>query len=152
MEEDIYRSIELSANHQEFKGAVGNLDRSLHRIVQVSQNWNLMLTKELRNIRFEQSMSDPCILRKVTDGQLETVVVVHVDAILVGTKEASLVQKFKEPLAIKFKMKDLGEAKFDMGGYIQRDRAKRILKVNQHVYMKNAVATCQQVTGVYKQQ
>lgn len=44
--------------------------------------------------------------------------------------------QFKKQLATKFSIKDLGEASFYMACIIRCDRIKKILAVDQHVYLK----------------
>lgn len=84
-------------------------------------------------------MADPCASRKSTDGTLEVVVVVRVDNILVGTWGQAAMENFKDSLATKFKLKEVGEATLFRGCHIQRDRAETRLKVDQQVYLNNIV-------------
>ena len=51
-------------------------------------------------IGFDQSKADPCVFRKVVDGEAEMVLVVHVDDILAHAKD---------------KLKEMGDAKYYMG-------------------------------------
>lgn len=95
--------------------AVGKLNRSLHGIVQRSRNWNSLLTTELDTKGLEQSMSDPCILRVLgKDGELRTIVVVHVDDPMVESRSPETFRQFS--------IKDLGEVEYHMGCHIGRDR------------------------------
>lgn len=52
VENEMY--FKLPPNYQEFEGAVKKLNRSLYGIVQASHKWNSVLTKELKNIGYEQ--------------------------------------------------------------------------------------------------
>lgn len=52
---------------------------------------------------FEQSMADPCVLRKLDEeGELETVVVVHVDGLLAGGRKAEIKRQFRSELVGPF--------------------------------------------------
>lgn len=95
--------IHLPDTFLDFPVAVGKLNRSLHGIVQPSRNWNSLLTTELNKKGLEQPMSNPCVLRVLgKDGELEIIVVVHVD---------DLVVKSRSPETFRlFSIKDLGRS------------------------------------------
>lgn len=57
--------IELREKYQDFRGAVGKFRRALHGLVQAPRNWNLIATGTSKDLGFEQSLADPCLLRKV---------------------------------------------------------------------------------------
>ena len=59
----------------------------------------------MKAIGFEQSKADPCVFRKVVDGEAEMVVVVHVDDILAH----ETMDRFVLELGRKFKLKDMGD-------------------------------------------
>lgn len=54
-----------------------------------------MPAKELKSFGFEQSMSDGYVLRTATDIILEVVVVVHADAVFIGTKRTAVTKNSK---------------------------------------------------------
>ena len=60
-------------------------------------------------IGFEQAKADPCVLRKIVDGEAEMIVVVHVDDILAKTKDQGTMDRFAPELGQKFKLKDMGD-------------------------------------------
>ena len=47
--------------------------------------------------------------------------------------------KLKESLHNEYEMKDLGEAKFVLGIGIERDRARRVIYLNQQQYIENVL-------------
>ena len=80
---------------------------------------------DMAAIGFEQAKADPCMLRKVVDGEAEMVVVVHVDDILAHTKNQATMDRFTAELGQKFKLKDMGDAGYYMGCHITRNRKAR---------------------------
>ena len=90
-------------------------------------------------IGFEQAKADPCVCRKVVDGEAEMVVVVHVDGILAHAKDQVTTDRFTAELGQKFKLKDMGNAGYYMGCHITRNRKARELKLDQHLYVESMV-------------
>ena len=80
IDEEIY--IEISEEFQEFPGAVGRLNMAIYGLVQTGRCWNNKFYDDMTAIGFEQAKVDPCVFRKVVDGEAEMVVIVHVDDIL----------------------------------------------------------------------
>ena len=90
-------------------------------------------------IGFKQANADPCVFRKVVDGEAEMVVVVHVDNILAHTKGQATMDRFAVELGQKFELKDMGGAGYYMGCHITRNRKARELKLDQHLYVESMV-------------
>ena len=88
---------------------------------------------------FEQAKADPCVFRKVVDGEAEMVVVVHVDDILAHAKDQATMDRFAAELGQKLKLKDTGDAGYYMGCHITRNRKARELKFDQHLYVESMV-------------
>ena len=79
------------------------------------------------------------MLRKVVDGEVEMVVVVHVDDILGHAKDQATMDRFATELGQKSKLKDMGDAGYYMGCHITRNRKARELKLDQHLYVESMV-------------
>ena len=60
---------------------MGRLNKAIYGLVQAGRRWNNKFC-DMTAIGFEQAKADPCVFRKVVDGEAEMVVVVHVDDIL----------------------------------------------------------------------
>ena len=90
-------------------------------------------------IGFEQAKADPCVFRKVVDGEAEMVMIVHVDDILAHAKDKATMDRFAAELGQKFKLKDMGDAGYYMGCQITRNRKARKLKFDQHLYVESMV-------------
>ena len=137
IDEEIY--IEIPEEFQEFPGAVGRLNKVIHGLVQAGRYWNNKFCDDMTAIRFEQGKADPCVFRKVVDGEAEMVVVVHVDDILAHTKDKATMGRFAAELGQKFKLKDMGDAGYYMGCHITRNRKACELKFDQHLYVESMV-------------
>ena len=136
IDEEIY--IEIPGEFQEFPGAVGRLNKAIYGLVQAGRCWNNKFCDDMA-IGFEQAKADPCVFRKVVDGEAEMVVVVHVDDILAHAKDQATMDRFAAELGQKFKLKDMGNAGYNMGCHITRNRKARELKLDQHLYVESMV-------------
>ena len=101
--------------------------------------WNNKLCDDMTAIGFEQTKADPCVFRKVVDGEAEMVVVVHVDDILAHAKDQATMDGFATELGHKFKLKDMGDAGYYMDCHITRNRKAHELKLDQHLYVESMV-------------
>ena len=137
IDEEIY--IEITDEFQEFPWAVGRLNKAIYGLVQAGRCWNNKFCDNMTAIGFEEAKADPCVFRKVVDGEAEMVVVVHVDDILAHAKDRATMDRFAAELGQKFKMKDMGDAGYYMGCHITRNREARELKFDQHLYVESMV-------------
>ena len=77
---------------------------------------------------FEQSLSDPCVLRFMMGDEVVGTVAVHVDDILyAGTKNVAKV--VVEALGDSLPTKNLGEVKFFLGCAFVRDREAGTIEI-----------------------
>ena len=90
-------------------------------------------------IGFEQAKMDPCVFRKVVDGEAEKVVVVHVDDILAHAKDQATMDRFAVERGQKFKLKNMGDLGYYVGCHITRNRKAREMKFDQHLYVESMV-------------
>ena len=137
IDEEIY--IDIPEEFQEFPGAVVRLNKAIHGLVQAGRCWNNKLCDDMTAIGFEQAKADPCVHRKVVNGEAEMVVVVHVDDILAYAKDKATMDRFAAELGQKFKLKDMGDAGYYMGCHITRNRKARELKFDQHLHVESMV-------------
>ena len=137
IDEEIY--IEIPEEFQEFPGAVGRLNKAIYGLIQAGRCWNNKLCDGMAAIGFEQAKADPCMFRKVVDGEAEMVVVVHVDDILTHAKDQATMDRFAAELGQKFKLKDMGDTGYYMGCHITRNRKARELKLDQRLNVESMV-------------
>ena len=93
----------------------------------------------MTSIGFEQAKADPCVFRKVLDGEADMVVVFHVDDILAHAKDQATTDRFEAELGQKFKLKDMGDAWYYMGCHTTRNRKARELNLDRHLYVESMV-------------
>ena len=115
------------------------LNKVIYGLVQAGRCWNNKFCDDMTAIGFEQAKADPCVFRKVVDGETEMMVVVHVDDILANAKDQATMDRFAAELGQKFKLKDMGDAGYYMGCHITRNRKARELKLDQHLYVESMV-------------
>ena len=73
-------------------GKVARLNKSLYGLKKASRTFYKRLASDLKRIGFEQSMSDPCVLRFMMGNEVLGMVAIHVDDILyAGTKSLAKV-------------------------------------------------------------
>ena len=131
--------IEIAEEFQEFSGAVERLNKAIYGLVQAGRCLNNEFYDDMTAIRFERAKADPCVFRKVIDGEAEMVVVVHVDDILACAKDQATMDRFAAELGQKFKLKDMGDAGYYIGYHITRNRKARELQFDQHLYVESMV-------------
>ena len=136
IDEEIF--IEIPEEFQEFSGAVGRLNKAIYGLVQAGRCWNNKFCDDMAAVGCDQAKADPCVFRKVVDGEAEMVVVVHVDDILAHVKDQATMDRFAAELVQKFKLNDMGDAGSYMGCHITR-RKVRELKFDQHLYVESVV-------------
>ena len=106
--------------------------RSLYRLKQAVRDWNKLCVSKLKQIGFQQSEVDPCLL---IHNKRRIMILIHVDDIPIATPKLKDVLWFKRELAKFFKIKDLREPKKILGMRITRDREQGTLKLDQGHYV-----------------
>ena len=119
-------------------GKVVRLNKSLYGLKQASRTFYKRLVSDLKRIGFEQSLSDPCVLRFMMGDEVMGMVAIHVDDILyAGTK--SLVKVVVEALGDSLPTKNLGEVKFFLGCAFIRDREAGTIEISQESYIRSVL-------------
>ena len=114
---------------------MGRLNKSIYGLVQTGRCWNNKFCDDMTAIGFEQAKADPCVFRKVVDGEAE----IHVDDILAHAKDQATMDRFATELGQKFNLKNMGDAGYYMGCHITRNRKACELKLDQHLYVVSMV-------------
>ena len=125
---------------------VYKLNKSLYGLKQSGRNWNNLLSKELIDGGFKQSLTDPCIFVK-HDSKDIIILLIWVDDMILVSSSASLLDKEKAALSQKFKMKDLGQISRFLGinfivrpGKIEMSQKSYLEKVLQKFNMSDCKA------------
>ena len=85
----------------------------------------------LRKIGKEQSIADPCVFRKVADGEVTLIVCVHVDDLAVTAKDKETFDVFYVQLKYEFPVNDMGDVTWYLGCAFDRDRVEGVVKMTQ---------------------
>ena len=94
---------------------MGRLNKAIYGLLQAGRCWNNIFCDDMTAIEFEKAKADPCVFRKVVNGEAEKVVVVHVDDILAHARDQTTLDRLVAELEQKFKLKDMGDAGYYMG-------------------------------------
>ena len=83
---------------------VCKLEKSLYGLKQSSRCWNKAFRECVEKIGFTQASADPCVVIRKEDAL--TIIAVHVDDLMILTKNISEMERLKDSLKLQFKMKD----------------------------------------------
>ncbi|XP_061354483.1 uncharacterized mitochondrial protein AtMg00810-like [Gastrolobium bilobum] len=111
--------------------AVCHLHKSLYGLKQASRQWFAKFSSTLLSLGFTQSQSDYSLFVKHSDSSF-TAMLVYVDDILVVSNNFHEVQHFTSLLDIKFRLKNLGPAKYFLG--LEVARSSKGISLCQHHY------------------
>ena len=112
---------------------VCKLSKAIYGLKQFPKCWNSSLDSYLKDLKFLQSSSDPCIYTSISDGVL-CIIAIYVDDIIIACKSLDYLAKIKLALSTRYKMKDLGELHYFLGVNIVQDVGKFF--INQSTYAK----------------
>ena len=92
---------------------------------------------------YVQSNADPCIYfnaeKRAVKKECLMLVALYVDDIVLATNDNTMLESENRLLKEKFEMEDRGEIHYCLGMSIKRDRASKILKINQRAYLENVL-------------
>jgi hypothetical protein len=75
----------------------------------------------------------------IWNDDVKCIIALYVDDLLLACSSLAFMDKLKAALHSEYEMKDLGEAKFVLGIEIERDRANRVIYLNQQQYIENVL-------------
>ena len=76
--------------------------------------WNIKLNQILQGLNFRRCSKEPSLYRKEDNNEL-LIVVVYVDDLLVTGSSLKALLEFKQEMANKFEMSDLGKLTYYLG-------------------------------------
>ena len=115
-----------------------HLKKSIYDLRQASRKWYLKFDKIIRTFGFKENRVDNCIYAKFK-GSMFTILIIHVDDILLACDDKDMLHETKRFLSSKFDTKDLGEASYVLGSEIHRDRSKGTLGLSQKAYFERVL-------------
>jgi hypothetical protein len=98
----------------------------------------LKFDRTIRKFGFKENVEDNCVYAKFKNRKY-IFLILYVDDILLVSSDVSLLLKTKKFLSSNFDMKDFGEASFDLGIKIHRDRSKGVLGLSQKTYIERVL-------------
>ena len=110
---------------------VCKLKKSLYGLKQSPRCWNKAFRDYMEVIGFSQSAADPCVFIRIKDTM--TIVAVYVDDLILIAVTPEEMQKVKQTLADRFKMKDMGRLHYCLGVSIIQDEGCIWLHQKQYV-------------------
>ena len=111
---------------------VCKLKRSIYGLKQSPRCWNYVLDKQLKEMGFKQTVSDPC-LYVASEGDV-FFIAVYVDDLILGGKEDQRISRIKKMLARRFEVKDLGELSYFLGMTVIQDSESGTIWIGQPAY------------------
>jgi len=120
---------------------VCRLKRSIYGLKQSPRCWNYALDKQLKELGFKQTASDPCLYVYVdSEGEL-LVVAIYVDDIILGGRHETKLNQMKLQLSQKFEMKDLGQLHHFLGVKVIQDLFSGSIWIGQPSYIDKLLQT-----------
>ncbi len=123
----------LPIGYDENVRKIVKLIKSIYGLKQSPRCWNERFVKELLEMKYIQSLADPCLfIREEKNGE-RSFISVFVDDLIIAAKDKKEVDEIKKKLMEKFKMRDLGELSWILGMKVERDKEK--IQISQETYI-----------------
>jgi len=114
---------------------VCKLRKSIYGLKQAPRCWNMVLDAYLKDLKFVQSASDPCIY---VSSENETFYLgVYVDDIVLAGESETSIQRIKDALSRRFDIKDMGSLRYFLGMTISQSENE--IWIGQPKYTSNLV-------------
>jgi hypothetical protein len=142
LKEDVY--VELPDGYKLEHGGdyVLKLNKALYGIHQAPREWYLLVSKFIvEQLGFTQCVCDPCLFFKKSKTNHIILLAMFVDDYQAGIAKEDKTEwmELKTKFMKRFKSKDMGETKLMLGMRITRDRIKRIINLDQEVYVTKKI-------------
>ncbi|POM58758.1 Rve domain containing hypothetical protein [Phytophthora palmivora] len=143
LEEEIYmelpeglRELLSSVETEEEEDDVGYLLlQRLNGLIRASRVWNENICAHLKSMGFNATAADPCNYTG-GKGDDECNVCLYVDGMLIASRENDIIASVKAGITEKFRIKDLGRARFILGMEIDYDMNRKALAISQRAYIE----------------
>ena len=122
------------------------LIRSIYGLKQAGRCWNKLLVSFLVTWGFAQSKIDVCLFTYAAGSSILWLLV-WVDDIVQVDNDAALRERFTSALAERFPIEDRGALEWVLGIHIKRDRAARVIKLSQELYIADLLNRHSDVIG-----
>ncbi|GJS79018.1 retrotransposon protein, putative, ty1-copia subclass [Tanacetum coccineum] len=135
LSEEVYMVQPEGLVNLKYPNRVCKLKHSIYGLKQASRQWNKRFDDEIKKFGFTQNHDEPCVYKKA-NGSNVTFLILYVDDILIIGNHIPKLQDVKSYLGKCFAMKDLGEAAYNLGIKIYRDRSRRLIGLCQSAYIE----------------
>ena len=142
LEEEIFMQQPEGFIDKDHPDKVCRLRKSIYGLKQSARCWNFAVNTFLKDTGYVQSNTDSCMYTKSfdKDGKKHLIfIAIYVDDVLLASNDASTLNEEKAKLSKHFEMVDQGEIHFCLGMKIKRNRAKKILSIDQRAYLENVL-------------
>lgn len=117
------------------------LNKTLYGTKQAPNEWNAELDQFITSTGYTRCLSDTCIYVRVSRSGRTMILAIFVDDIIsvYAKEDEEEWLQYKALFLNKYKMKDLGDAEWVLKMRIKRDRSKRLITIDQNVYIEKVI-------------
>ena len=124
----------FEAAHTTSESHVCRLNRVLYGLKQGAVELHKHLKEQFHNFGYKINSHDECVFWKKQENDY-IICAVYVDDILCACTTRNMFDQFREDLGSVFPVKDLGESKWLLGMFIEREREKGWIRLSQTSYV-----------------
>lgn len=139
LNEEVYMKQPKGFLDHDKQSLVCKLNKSIYGLKQSARIWNCKINEIVTGNGFRRGVADPCLYRKVVNGEW-TYILVYVDDVIIASKSKNNIDKAKSIFSKEFKTKDLGELKCYLGINVEKDESG-YFHMNQENYINNLLKT-----------
>ncbi|KAE9317857.1 hypothetical protein PR003_g18375 [Phytophthora rubi] len=112
--------------------------QSLYGLKQASRVWNETIDKHPKSMGFELAEADPYVYTR-GESDVECIVCLYEDGMLIASRQKVVIASVKAGIVEKFRIRDLGRARFILGIAIDYGMERRTLVISQKVYTESII-------------
>ncbi|KAJ3476999.1 hypothetical protein NLI96_g10770 [Meripilus lineatus] len=115
--------------------------KALYGLKQAGRQWKKKLDEVMKEFGFTKAVADECLyVLRNKEGTITLLVLVYVDDMTIASKSRTIILNFKQDLQKHFDITDLGELHYILGIRVTRDRAARVVYLDQTAYIHTILA------------
>lgn len=130
------------------KKFVCKLKKALYGLATAPKCWNQTFDEFIQSCGYNQSTRDPCVY-SIANGDRISILIVHVDDILITGNDPKMMKETCENLKLKFEIKDLGFPKKFLGFEIEKCKNKKLF-IHQSAYIDEILTEFRMVESLSK--
>eukprot|EP00873_Tetraselmis_striata_P023437 jgi/Tetstr1/443701/TSEL_031691.t1 len=120
---------------------VCRLLKAVYGLKQAPHNWHRVLQDFMTTMNCRQLRTDPgAYVYRSSDSAILAIIAIYVDDILIASNSMTWIASFKESMAARFDIKDLGSCSWLLGVKVERDRTARTITIHQSKYIHDLLA------------